>query len=134
MTLGVRAIVENERGEILLVRHTYVKGLYLPGGGVEKAEPCHLALQRELQEEGGIDLIGPSKMIGIYSNHNVFPNDHVVLYHVLNGSWAPCATDNAGEISELVWVRPDEAGADLSGGTKRRLDEVYKLAPITDHW
>lgn len=134
MTLGVRAIVENERGEILLVRHTYVKGLYLPGGGVEKAEPCQLALQRELQEEGGIELTGPTKMIGIYSNHNVFPNDHVVLYHVPNASWAPCEADNAGEISELVWVHPDQASDDLAKGTKRRLNEVFKSAPITDHW
>ncbi len=31
LTLGVRAIVTNERGEVLLLRHTYKSGLYLPG-------------------------------------------------------------------------------------------------------
>ncbi|MEM9842987.1 MAG: NUDIX domain-containing protein, partial [Pseudomonadota bacterium] len=36
MTLGVRAIVENAEGQVLLVRHTYTPGLYLPGGGVER--------------------------------------------------------------------------------------------------
>ena len=53
MTLGVRAIIENEAGEVLLVRHTYTKGLFFPGGGIERGETAGEALERELQEEAG---------------------------------------------------------------------------------
>ena len=35
MTLGVRAVVIDANDRVFLVRHTYVSGWYLPGGGVE---------------------------------------------------------------------------------------------------
>ena len=34
MTLGVRAVVIDDAGRVFLVRHTYVAGWHLPGGGV----------------------------------------------------------------------------------------------------
>ncbi len=83
MTLGVRAVVENEAGEVFLIRHTYTPGWYLPGGGVEKAETSLYSLERELLEEGGFTLTSPPDLVGIYSNHFVFPNDHVVLYRAI---------------------------------------------------
>ena len=36
MTLGVRGIVHDaEKGTVFLIRHTYIAGWQLPGGGVE---------------------------------------------------------------------------------------------------
>ena len=40
-----------------LIRHTYVPGWQLPGGGVELGETAGEALERELREEGNISLI-----------------------------------------------------------------------------
>ena len=37
-TLGVRVLVQAEAGRVLLVRHTYLDGWYLPGGGVDGGE------------------------------------------------------------------------------------------------
>ena len=86
LTLGVRAVVENEAGQVFMIRHTYTPGWYLPGGGVEKAETSLEALARELLEEGGFRLTRTPEMIDIYSNHFAFPNDHVMLYRVPAGT------------------------------------------------
>ena len=59
MTLGVRGLVHDaDRNSVFLIRHTYVPGWQLPGGGVEVGETVVEALERELFEEGNIELPG----------------------------------------------------------------------------
>jgi 8-oxo-dGTP pyrophosphatase MutT (NUDIX family) len=48
MTVGVRGAVLDEASRIFLVKHTYVPGWYLPGGGVDLGETAEAALAREL--------------------------------------------------------------------------------------
>src|SRR5712672_3843869 len=52
MTLGVCAVVLDGGDKVFLVKHTYVSGWYLPGGGVEVGESLLDSLRRELMEEG----------------------------------------------------------------------------------
>src|SRR6185437_4117200 len=60
--LGVRGLVVDRRDggtdHVLLVRHTYVDGWYLPGGGIEAGESAQTALARELIEETGVEILG----------------------------------------------------------------------------
>lgn len=134
MTLGVRGAVERADGQILLVRHVYTQGWFLPGGGVEKGEPAQLALKRELEEEGGISITGPPELVGIYSNHRVFPNDHVILYRIRFGCWQSCETDNAGEIAEIGWFEPGALPDQATPGTRRRVANVYLGAEDSNYW
>ncbi len=64
MTLGVRAIVFDEKkNSVFLVKHTYVPGWQLPGGGVERGETFGQALEKELREEANIVLKGPPQLL-----------------------------------------------------------------------
>lgn len=134
MTLGVRGAVERADGQILLVRHVYTHGWFLPGGGVEKGEPAQLALKRELQEEGGILITSAPELVGVYSNHRVFPNDHVILYRIRVGHWQSCETDNAGEIAEIGWFEPAALPDQATPGTRRRIANLYLGAEDSDYW
>jgi 8-oxo-dGTP pyrophosphatase MutT (NUDIX family) len=125
MTLGVRGVVENAQGEVLLVRHTYTKGLFLPGGGVERGETTDLSLRRELEEEGGVRITGVPELIGVFSNHRVFRNDHVLLYRVARDAWSACGDPVGREIAEILWCDPMAPPTDVTPGTQRRLRELF---------
>lgn len=134
MTLGARAMVENRAGEILLVRHTYSKGLYFPGGGVEKGETVYESMVRELEEEGGVKVTGSAGLVGIFSNHRHMRNDHVLLYKVAADAWTKFGDPIGREISELVWCDPSAPPEDTTPGTKRRLVELITKSVPDEHW
>lgn len=134
MTMGVRAAVENHDGHVLMVRHTYTKGWFLPGGGLEKNEPAIEAIRRELVEEGGVQLDGTPLLVGVYSNHPNFKNDHVILYRVPFGFWTPCPATSRGEIAETAWVDPLNPPANTTPGNARRLRELYGGQTIDPFW
>src|SRR3954463_2474692 len=82
MTLGVRAVVLDGDNRVFLVKHSYVEGWHLPGGGVEVGETFEHALRRELAGEGRIDLSGEPALHGIFFNSHVSRRDHVAVYLV----------------------------------------------------
>ncbi len=134
MTLGVRAIVSNGAGEIVLVRHTYVDGWFLPGGGVEKGETAQQSLTRELREEAGVALTGLPSLVGVFSNHRAFANDHVLLYVIAPGDWSACPSDNVGEIAEIAWIDPASPPQGTTPATARRLGEWLAARPPAPEW
>jgi len=132
MTLGVRALVCDGDGRVLLVRHTYVKGWHLPGGGVERNETALEALARELAEEGGLELAGEATLFGFYANHANFPNDHVAVYRIT--AWRQIGAPRATEIAEHGFFPIDALPEGLTPGTRRRLAEAFEGAAISATW
>jgi len=132
LTLGVRALLINDAGEVLLVRHTYTPGWHLPGGGVEWGEALETALARELVEEAGVKLIGRPRLISIHSNHSQHPRDHVAVFSVTD--WALCAATSRGEIAEVGWFAADALPADTTPSTRRRIEEASGGAAPDLEW
>lgn len=130
-TLGVRGIVADEGGRVLLVRHTYTPGWHFPGGGVERGETCPEALKRELREEAGIEA-GALELVSVHANHAFFPNDHVLVFRV--SGWRQGEPTAQGEIAERRFVDPRNPPADVSAGTGRRLAELFAGAATSEFW
>lgn len=133
MTLGVRAIVRDEAGKVLLVRHSYVPGWHLPGGGVEVGQTALDALAAELREEGNIELGAEPVLFGIYLNLSASRRDHVMLYLVENArQTAPRLPDR--EIVECGFFALDVLPEGTTRGTLRRLAELAGEVQRSAHW
>ena len=133
LTLGVRGVVVDDAGCVLLLRHTYTPGWHFPGGGVERGETCGLALQRELMEEAGIETEKSAlELVSLHANHAFFPNDHVLVYRVR--VWRQAQPTQRGEIAEIRFVDPMNPPAEVSKGTKNRLDELFGGAAASELW
>ena len=132
LTLGVRAIVTDDQSRILLVKHTYLPGWHLPGGGVERGEPTGLAVVRELAEEAGVRAEAEPVLRSIHSNHVRFRGDHVLVYEVT--AWSECEPDNEGEIEEIAWFSRQDLPDDTSPATRRRIAEFCEGSVPDKDW
>lgn len=132
LTLGVRAMVFDGQGRVLLVEHSYTPGWYLPGGGVERGETAEQALVRELEEEAGIRPDTRPVLLSMHSNARLFRGDHVLVYRV--DLWTPCAPTSRGEILRVDWFDPRDPPAGTTAGARRRLAEALDGAPPDLFW
>ena len=133
MTMGVRAACFDAEGRIFLVRHSYVPGWYLPGGGIERWETAGEALAKEMREEGNLELGAPPRLLHVYFNRQVSKRDHVLLYRCDDvRQTAPRSADY--EIVEAGFFALDALPAEATDATRRRLDEIAGRAPFADIW
>lgn len=133
MTLGVRAVVLDAENRVFLVRHSYVSGWYLPGGGVDFGETMEEALRRELKEEGEIDVIGDAILHGIFLNSHVSRRDHVAVYVVRQFSQHRVPEPNR-EIVECGFFDNAALPEDTTPGTRLRIAEVLDGKPMIATW
>lgn len=133
LTLGVRALVIDQKDRIFLVKHSYVGGWHLPGGGVEVGETVVDALIRELREEGNIEPTAPPVLHGVFFNERVSKRDHVVVY-VVQDFRQIAPPEPGGEIIAHGFFAIADLPNDTTGATRQRIIEVLGRAPLTERW
>jgi ADP-ribose pyrophosphatase YjhB (NUDIX family) len=134
IVVATSAYVENDDGQILLIRRTD-NGLWsLPGGGMEPGETVIGCAVREVKEETGI-AVEVTGLVGIFSNP-----DHVVAYpdgEVRQGfsicvSARPASgtVQASDESSEVAWVSRDELNRrNMHPEIRRRIERALAHDP-----
>jgi len=133
LTLGVRGIVIDAAGRIFLIKHGYVSGWHLPGGGVEPLETMLDALARELKEEGNIDLVGTPHFHGLFHNSRVSGRDHIAVY-VVRSFRQDAAPIPDREIIAHGFFAPEELPPETTTSTRARIKEVLSELPAPQKW
>ena len=133
LTMGVRGAVFDVEGRVFLVRHTYVPGWYMPGGGVDPGETVAEALKREMVEEANIALLDEPELVSVHFNRRKARRDHVVFFRCgAHRQTSPKRPDR--EIAESGWFALDALPGSTTEATRRRLDELAGRAPPDPEW
>ncbi|MGP1395085.1 MAG: NUDIX domain-containing protein [Inquilinaceae bacterium] len=133
LTLGVRAMVLDDRDFVLLVRHTYRDGWYLPGGGVDRWETLAEAAARETREEACVVVEALGDPFGVYAHFIPEKSDHVALF--VTRDWRhDGALRRSPEIADSGFFPADALPDGTTEATHRRLAEVLGGADRSPRW
>ena len=132
-TIGTRAMVIDGAGRIFLVKHSYVSGWHLPGGGVETGETFQAALARELAEEGNIVMTTPPVLHGVFFNKRTSRRDHIALY-IVRDFRQEKPPEPGYEIIAHGFFALDALPQDVTRATRARIAEVFGGAAVSELW
>jgi 8-oxo-dGTP diphosphatase len=115
--VGVGAIIEDEEGEILLVKHRPERGGFwrgkwiCPGGELELGETIGEGIRREVKEETGLDieLVRPLPAFDRVVKSGGEVSLHVVYVDYL-AKLAGGELRVGSDVGEALWVKKDELG------------------------
>lgn len=132
VTIGVRAVVIDNAGRVFLIKHSYMPGWYLPGGGVELGETLMTALARELLEEGNISVVEAPQLFGMYFNARTSRRDHVALYVVR--SFHQDTPKPNREVIAHGFFSPESLPIGTTPSTRARIGEVLEGRAVAEIW
>lgn len=127
-TVGVVGLVRDERGHVLLLKHTYRRSQPwgLPGGGLRAGEGLEECLRREIREETGME-VEVERMLsaGVHPDRRLV--DAIFACRPLPGHDLARFHANA-EVSEAYFFAPDKLPNDVSSGLRKLLDTALRQA------
>ncbi len=130
LTLGVRAAIFDAQGRVCLVRHGYVPGWSMPGGGVEPGEDALAAMIREVREETALAVHGRPVLHGIF---RATRRDHVLVYVVREFEVLGLRLPDR-EIVESGFFPPDALPVATTRATRARLGEIASGSEPAATW
>jgi 8-oxo-dGTP pyrophosphatase MutT (NUDIX family) len=122
--MGVRTMMIQD-DKVWLVRHTYIPGWFMPGGGLKRNETLEQAARREAFEETGAQLNEVS-LLGAYTSFVDWKTDHGIVFlckdFTINGQ-------SDREIAEVRAFSLNELPNDLWPSHRLRLQEYAAGMP-----
>ena len=131
-TTGVKVMVFNEAGEVLLIRNSYGNSsqYLLPGGGVSRGESPAAAAIREVHEELGLQ-VRAAEPVWTYESNAEGKRDTIHLFKVMTTE-QPRIDDR--EVIEARFFPMDALPPSVSPATRRRVAEVEGERPFDGRW
>jgi 8-oxo-dGTP diphosphatase len=123
--VGIGALARAPDGRWLLVRRTDTGQWALPGGTLEWGESLRHAIQRELAEEAGVEVVALGELCGVYSAPHRDQRFHAVTVVVrADVSFPKSEPVNPVEISEVGLFSDEELPKQLSHGMSDMLRDA----------
>ena len=131
-TRGVKVMLLNEKGELLLIRNSYgdSHAFVLPGGGIRPFEAPVAAALREVREEIGID----AERLTPLSVHQSRAEGKRDTIHLFNGYTTNAPKPDGVEVEEARFFSLDALPETVSAATLRRIGEFRGERPIDTAW
>ena len=119
--LGVAAVIFDEQGRVLLVRHSYGrKGWELPGGGRRGKESLEQAVRREVREETGAE-VATAELRGVYFEPDVDQHQFTFLCRLVDGAGP---RPSSPEILECRYWSLSALPRPMTGFTLQRINDA----------
>jgi 8-oxo-dGTP pyrophosphatase MutT (NUDIX family) len=127
--MGAAAVIVDEGGRVLLVKHTYGRRNWeLPGGQTEPGESAEETALREVREETGLR-VRAGRLAGVYYEPDTDMHHFVFVCRPLDDS-ATLRPDRV-EISECRYWGQDALPRPISDFTIRRIHDAMSEVSVT---
>jgi 8-oxo-dGTP diphosphatase len=123
-SVAAYAVIQNDRGEVLLTRRRGSDDWVLPGGTVEEAEAPWEAVVREVAEESGLDT-AISRLSGIYAKRR--ERDLVFVFTASSHGGEPRPS---AERDRVQFVDPRNLPAQTSERDRERIADALAERPV----
>jgi len=120
-TVTAGAVVEDERGRVLLFHHVFRKGVRwgIPGGFITKGEQPENALRRELREEIGAEV---ERMEFSFARTLARPRQVEIIFRCRMPASSITEQSQSFEVDSAAWFERDALPAEM-GADQRRIIE-----------
>ncbi|HWK40965.1 MAG TPA: NUDIX domain-containing protein [Croceibacterium sp.] len=116
---GCILIARDDRGGVLLVRHSYGSGSWqLPGGGVGRKEQPEHAIRREIAEELGCEVRDLASLGTVEQNYHGATN----VVHVFTGGLNGWPQADGRELVKVRFFPADALPARMAASVRQQLE------------
>jgi 8-oxo-dGTP pyrophosphatase MutT (NUDIX family) len=131
-TRGVKVMLFNESGELLLIRNSYGDRtvFVLPGGGIGRRESPAAAAAREVREEVGLEVLDLAPV----STHLSSAEGKRDTIHLFRARARGVPVADRVEVDEARFFRLDALPGAVSAATLRRIAELKGERPADRAW
>lgn len=136
IVLGVRVLVA-DGDRVLLVKHSYRNGWFLPGGTPKRGESLDVTACREVREETGT-LVSDATLLGMYSSLGGYESNHIAIFLVEvrdtetdGNEKTAVGSGRSPEVEDVRWVQVKHPPQGVSDQTSRILRDCRNALTCT---